>query len=235
VEAPASAYDPVHSWQLRASRLLRRNSFQTTRLDGLDDAARAQFFDKGVKHIANVAERIEAQTGLTLASSRALDFGCGVGRDTLPLAERCEHVYGLDISPAVLREADRNAKRLNLENVEWMQADRLAELSGQYDLVISFFVFQHIPSREGERVLATLLHGLRPGGAGAIHLTLRPNLRRLTPAYLYAVMNSYSLNRVARQLAYAGVIEWHAKLHSRQLPGSDRPAYDEVTIIFRKD
>ena len=50
----------------------------------------------------------------------ALDYGCGVGRLTLPLAERCEHVYGVDVSPSMLREAARNAARMGLPNVEWV-------------------------------------------------------------------------------------------------------------------
>jgi cyclopropane fatty-acyl-phospholipid synthase-like methyltransferase len=181
-----------------------------------------------------LAERIETQTGFTLDSHTALDFGCGVGRNTLALAERCEHVYGLDVSPAVLVEADRNAKRLNLSNVEWMDAGRLAELSGRYDLVISFFVFQHIASREGERILATLVRGLRPGGAAAIHVTLRPGFRGLSRSYLYNLMHSYSLNRLSKLLAHEGVAEWHAKMHGRPIAGTTRRTYDEVTLIFRK-
>jgi cyclopropane fatty-acyl-phospholipid synthase-like methyltransferase len=227
--------DPVRRWQLSVSRLVRRTDLATTRIDDLDATAREAVYERGRTHIAALAERMQSQTGFTLESHTALDFGCGVGKNVLALAQRCEHVYGLDISPAVLAEADRNAKRLNLDNVEWMDAGRLEGLSGRYDLVVSFFVFQHIASREGERILTTLVRGLRPGGAGAIHLTLRPSLRRIGRSYMYNLMNSYSLNRISKLLADEGITEWHAKMHGRPLAGEPRPTYDEVTLLFRKD
>ena len=231
-------YDPVHLSQRLlwgAAHLRRRDSGDTTRLDGMDEEARERFFKRGSKQIDTLAARMEAQTGFTLESRTALDFGCGVGRNTLALAERCGYVYGLDVSPAVLREADRNASLRNLKNVEWMDAGRLGELHGRYDLVISFYVFQHIPTREGERIIDTLVRGLRPGGAGAIHLTLPPKVRRLDRSYLYSRMNAYSLSRVGKVLADASVTEWHAKLHARPVPGTTERAYDEATLIFRKD
>jgi cyclopropane fatty-acyl-phospholipid synthase-like methyltransferase len=210
-------------------------------------SGREGFFDKGYKHAATLAATLETLTGAALESRRALDFGCGVGRLSLPLAERCEHVYGVDLSPALLREADSNARHMNLSNVEWVETGRLAELSGCYDLVVSQFVFQHIPVREGERIFATLLRGLRPGGVGNIHMVLRPShplteLFRLTKSdplahpfkqfrgWVYMLMRSYSLNGLARLLADAGVTEWYARF----TPGTPR-SYDAVNIIFRKD
>jgi cyclopropane fatty-acyl-phospholipid synthase-like methyltransferase len=228
-------HDPLRRLQLDISGLLRRNSFETTRLDKLDDAGRERHYRSGAEQIANLSERIRTQTGFVVDSCSALDFGCGVGRAVLPLAERCEHVYGLDVSPAVLREGERQARARNLSNIDWMDAARLPELAGRYDLVISFFVFQHIPSREGERIFAALLAGLRPGGAGAIHLTLAPKFRGSIRTYLYERMNSYSLSRLALLLGDAGVTEWHSRVHSRPAPADGRASHQDVTIIFRKD
>jgi 2-polyprenyl-3-methyl-5-hydroxy-6-metoxy-1,4-benzoquinol methylase len=232
-------HDPVHLSQLvvrRAAHLGRANgSADSTRLDGLDEDGRQRLYERGAEQVVSLAERIEALTGCTLEGRRVLDFGCGVGRNAIAFAERCEHVYGLDVSPAVLREADRTARSRNLANVDWMQADRLAELSGRYDMVCSFFVFQHIPPREGERILETLVRGLRSGGVGAIHLTVAPGLRRLDLGYLYRRMNSYSLSRVGKLLADSSVTEWHAKFHPRRAPGTSERSYEEATLIFRKD
>jgi len=227
------APDPVHQAQLQLSRarnVRHGRSEQGTRLDGLDGAGRERFFKTGSDQVANLAARIEAQTGFRLESSRVLDFGCGVGRTALPLAERCGHVYGLDVSPAVLREADRYAQSMSLSNVEWLMADELDNVLGRYDLVVSFWVFQHIPSREGERIFTKLVEGLIPGGAGAIHFTLKPSFRGLDLSYPYQLMNSYSLNRIGRLLAEQGITEWHAKWHARPASRS----YDNVTLIFRK-
>jgi 2-polyprenyl-3-methyl-5-hydroxy-6-metoxy-1,4-benzoquinol methylase len=246
-------HDPVHQSQLylrRVGQFLRGKGVlpkdsdspltpylaSTSAAPGetLDEAALERFFDTGYKQVARLAPEIEALMGGTLESRRALDFGCGMGRTALPLAERCEHVYGVDTSPAALRDADLNAKRMNLSNVQWMEAGRLAELSGRYDLVLSMWVFQHIPSREGERIFAALLRGLRPGGVGVIHVTLRfayspfRLVRDLDWSMSYMLMNSYSLNRLGRLLADEGVTEWRAKWHARR-------TYPSATIMFRKD
>ncbi len=137
-------YDPTTQWERYGAMdpyygVLSAPDFHRARLDA---AARARFFDTGRRQVAELAARIEAHTGSTLQARRALDYGCGVGRLTLPLAERCEHVYGVDVSPSMLHEADRNARHMSLGNVEWVPAHRLAELAGSYDLVQSSLVFQ---------------------------------------------------------------------------------------------
>jgi SAM-dependent methyltransferase len=214
-----------------------------------DGEALDRIFAVGEKQLERLAKEIELRTRCSLESRTALDFGCGRGRIAIPLAARCAHVYGLDVRPGILAQADRNAKLQRVENVEWLDAARLSELKGRYDAVVSLFVFQHIPSREGERILATLLDGMRPGGVGAIHFVLRPGdpvlrwlrwmrartsrnpfnvLRQLYWSYSYLSMGSYSLNRVARIFAGCGITDWHTNWHSRSGP------IDAVTIIFHK-
>jgi cyclopropane fatty-acyl-phospholipid synthase-like methyltransferase len=155
-----------------------------------------------------------------------------MGRMALPLAARCEHVYGLDVSPVQLREADRHARERGVSNVEWMDSRRLAELAGAYDLVISYWVFQHIPSREGERIFAQILKGLRHGGVGAVHFMLRMDsplrlIGRLDLGSTYAMVHSYSLHRLGELLAEAGIHDWTVRWHG------ERPRVD-AAIIFRK-
>jgi 2-polyprenyl-3-methyl-5-hydroxy-6-metoxy-1,4-benzoquinol methylase len=250
--------DPVRQSQLylrRAGRRLRGSAYDSTRIDDLDDVAREHFFEEGQARVRTLTRRIERYAGFQLEGQTALDFGCGVGRMTLAIAERCAHAYGVDVSPAVLRMADENAKRMNVTNVEWLPSERLAELDARYDLVVSMYVFQHIPSREGERLFSTLVRGLRPGGAGAIHVTVRPGQplarmsrwarnprqRTLNPltivrdwdwSYPYHVVHSYSLNRLGRLLAAEGVTEWHVHWHARR--GAGLSYYETATIVFRK-
>jgi 2-polyprenyl-3-methyl-5-hydroxy-6-metoxy-1,4-benzoquinol methylase len=250
--------DPVRESQMyvrRAAHLLHKKGVLTVgpnhKAPRLGGEASEQFYENGKRQLARLAREIEAHTGCTLESRRALDFGCGVGRVALPLAERCEYVYGLDVSRGALEGADASAKHRNLSNVEWLEADRLAELGGRYDLVISLLVFQHIPSREGEWIFDTLVRGLRPGGVGAIQLTLRPsrplagffhtrrksgsgganpmNLVRMWDwSYPYMLIHSYSLNRICQLLADAGALQSHVRWHP---PAG---AHDVVTIIFHK-
>jgi 2-polyprenyl-3-methyl-5-hydroxy-6-metoxy-1,4-benzoquinol methylase len=245
--------DPILQSQVllrRAGSRLRGYSLETTRLDGYDESRRDEFYETGRQQVVRLARRIEAASGTPLATLRVLDFGCGVGRMTLPFAERCAHAYGVDISPAVLREADAAARSMGIGNVEWLPFERLGELDGRYDVVVSMYVFQHIASREGERIFTNLVRGLTPGGVGAIDFTIRPvfplrgwwrrvkaadrtprgMIRALDYGYTYQVMYSYSLNRLGRILDAEGIYEWHVKWHTR----ADAVSYETATLVFRK-
>jgi 2-polyprenyl-3-methyl-5-hydroxy-6-metoxy-1,4-benzoquinol methylase len=220
----------------------------------LDSTRRGQFFATGRRQLDRLLGEIEQCTGAPPATTRALDFGCGVGRLTLPLAERCDHVYGVDVSTSMLQEAARNATEQNVNNVAWVETRQLAELSGQYDLVVSTIVFQHIPVREGERLFATLIQGLRPGGCGAISVTLGPGhpaarvlrwarksiplahnfvnvlVLRLNWSHPYMEVNAYSLNRLGALLAESGITQWHVRFRrARKWQG-----LSTASIIFRK-
>jgi cyclopropane fatty-acyl-phospholipid synthase-like methyltransferase len=232
---PFDPVDQIQQFARRAGGLAQRRAPEATRLDALDESARARVYEGGRLQVANLAERIRIHTGESLDGRTALDFGCGVGRMSLALAEFCEHVVGLDVSPAVLREADREARRRGRENVEWGPASSVAGYAGRYDLVVSLFVFQHIPSREGERIFETILKGLRPGGVGAVDFTLRPSGRRIDLQYLYMLTNSYSLDRLASLLARNGVATWDTRWHTRSESSAGGRTYDAATLVFRKD
>lgn len=236
----------------RAAPLLKRAGFVPTQSHArqrFEGEEREGFLERGRGELSLIATDIEIHTGGNTFDGRtALDYGCGAGRIALPLAQRCEHVIGLDITPEMLDAADRNAQREGVGNVEWLAAERLAELSGRYDAVISLWVFQHIPSREGERIFSQLVQGLRPGGVGAINMTLRPShpwrgllrgMLSLDRLYVYQVLHSYSLNRMGELLVDADINSWYLRWHARRggelMDAGTRRRHPTVTIVFRKD
>src|ERR1700679_3865078 len=93
-----------------------------------------EFFSTGVAEIASVMERTE-RWGLPQTRKRALDFGCGVGRLTQPLATHFEKVRGGAL-PAVMlvqarqfnRHGDRCQYVWNGEADLRMFADRSIDL-----------------------------------------------------------------------------------------------------------
>ncbi|MBO9671116.1 MAG: methyltransferase domain-containing protein [Sphingobium sp.] len=109
--------------------------------------------------------------------NRALDFGCGVGRLSLPLAAHFDEVLGLDISPAMLAEARTNAERAGIANLTLSRSDEaLSAADGSFDFVMSYMVLQHIPVARGMRIVERLLGLVARGGIAAIQFcTARPN------------------------------------------------------------
>lgn len=130
------------------------------------------FFATGENDIALALERVRAHVDASFEPTRALDFGCGVGRVAIPLARRAAHVVGVDVSAAMLEEARRNARRRGVGNVEFMQVDDgLSGLPGPFDFIHSLIVFQHIPVARGLLIFQRLLQLLQPGGVAALHFT----------------------------------------------------------------
>jgi len=137
------------------------------------DANRNEFFRSGEEQIASFIAKCEQRFG-PIERGRALDFGCGVGRLTLALAREFKDVVGLDISPSMLKEADRNAAELKQDRVTFALADdSLSNAPGSYDFVLTYIVLQHIPVSRGMRIIRNMLDKVKPGGGFVIHFSLR--------------------------------------------------------------
>ena len=149
---------------------------------GMDASARARFFSSGEVAIDAALATIRSLDP-SCRPRRALDFGCGVGRTTLALARRCEQVIGIDIAPAMLSEAARNAAAAGLTNLEWVQSDPgLTRLQGGFDLIYSSIVLHHIRAETGLPILRRLVSLLNPGGVIVFQVLYRLHQPKLVQA-----------------------------------------------------
>jgi len=77
---------------------------------------------------------------------RALDFGCGAGRSTRFLRELGLDVVGIDISRAMLKIARNTDQKGDYRLVREGDLSRLEK--GAYDIVLSAFTFDNVPTME---------------------------------------------------------------------------------------
>jgi SAM-dependent methyltransferase len=200
----------------------------------LDENQREAFFETGREHIASVMAIIKKHIDPNPAIKHALDFGCGVGRLLIPLADMAGEVTGVDVSPSMLREARKNLTACGKTNVHLIEADdELSKAGASYDFIHSFIVFQHIPVRRGEKLLERLLHHLSDGGMGALHFSCAREdhrrqwvlwVKKYIPLAAIAInlikgrrarapeihMHLYDLNRIMKILQDAGVGHVHS-------------------------
>ena len=146
-------------------------TFDKFKANNLDEKLKGEFFASGAEHIEFVARNFERHFGREFRPDRALDFGCGVGRLVIPLAERSERVTGVDISEHMLAEARKNCESRRIANVDLVQTEEFLTSDSYFDFVHSFVVFQHIEPRVGLRLVSNVLQRLKPGGIGALHFT----------------------------------------------------------------
>lgn len=111
------------------------------------------------------------RSGVSYASGRALDFGCGVGRLTQALAEHFEECDGVDIAGPMIDEARRINRhgdrcRYHVNDTANLQLFP----SASFDFVLSIIVLQHMEPRYAGAYIAEFLRVLRPGGVAGFQV-----------------------------------------------------------------
>jgi SAM-dependent methyltransferase len=226
--------------------------------ENLTAEARARFFQSGEDYVDYVLSTIRDHLTPSLEIRRALDFGCGVGRLTIPLARASGSVVGVDVSESVLEEAAANCHAHGITNAMFVASDdALTAVTEPVDFVHSFIVMQHIPPARGEAIFRRLIELLEDDGVGAIHFTCAWSSR--TPLYkrvlaggyltvpgLFGIrnvlkgrpfgerlmeMNRYDVTRLLRILHEAGCHRVHVRFTETDTYG--QPFYG-VILLFQK-
>jgi SAM-dependent methyltransferase len=155
-----------------------------------------EFMATGERHISEVMARAES-FGLPLGHDRALDFGCGIGRLTRPLAARFGEVVGIDISRPMIEQARKvNADLANCSFVHNVRPDLAVLADASFDFAYTNIVLMHLPSRRvAQAYLRELVRVLTPGGLLIFQMPARIAARhKLQPRRrLYGALRFLSL------------------------------------------
>src|SRR5262245_58806375 len=123
-----------------------------------------EFFRSGRAHVAHLLRSLE-NARATFEHGTCLDFGCGVGRLTIPLSESFAKTIGVDVASSMIdaarqfrRPGDRCEFRVNRD------PDLRQFPSATFDLVHSCLVLQHIPPDVSVRYVAEFFRVSKPGG-----------------------------------------------------------------------
>jgi SAM-dependent methyltransferase len=223
--------------------------FQTPHLS---QAALDEFFASGAEHLTAIVDIVRHHLRPDFQPRTSLDYGCGVGRITVPLARLCARVVGVDVSQSMLREARRNCETRGVSNVDLIRSDDLLSVVPEsFDFIHSFIVLQHIPPSKGELLIRTLIHRLAGEGVGVLQLTYYRRaspmrrvlhwMRRHVPGvhnvanlvqgrgvqYPLMDMYNYDLNRVLAILQELGCHECHVRF-------TDHGGHLGVVLFFVK-
>lgn len=162
-----------------------------------------EFFATGRLAIDGLMVYLE-NLGLDPPRGRALDFGCGVGRLTRPLAEHFEEVWGVDIAPSMLDLARKLSRHGEKCRFHLNEVDDLGGFAAEsFGFVLSLITLQHMRPRYAKRYLREFARLLATGGvlvfqAAGAHQGR--GLRRLAPA---------GLRRLYHRLKHRHAIEMH--------------------------
>lgn len=133
----------------------------------IDDAGKAAFYAEGEQDIAFARSSIVSHFG-QFTANHALDFGCGVGRLTAPMARHAGYVTGVDVAPGMRKLANEHFARMGIANA--IATDRIPD--HDLDWINSYIVFQHIRPALGVEILRALLSRLKPDGVTSLHFSI---------------------------------------------------------------
>lgn len=147
------------------------------------------------------------------AFGRVYDFGCGIGTDALYLAARGYDVTAVDVGGPVLDFARHRFRRRGLSAQFVESHSAVPEISGQYDAIVCFDVFEHLP--EPLAAARRLVSALRPGGVLLQRGGFGGSDER--PYHLQSGIERY------------GGIKWHIHLTGLGLVSSHEMGYRKVS------
>ena len=117
---------------------------------GRHDQDEAEFYATGAEVVKGLEwEMKRLPLGVDRRTRRALEIGCGPGRLMKPMSAHFGEIHGVDISTDMIALA--KARLLGVGHAHAhvaVNSDLGAFASESFDLVYSYAVFQHIPSRE---------------------------------------------------------------------------------------
>jgi len=129
------------------------------------------FFATGVNDVRGVMERLQS-FGLKPARTRALDFGCGVGRLTRALAPHFDEVVGVDVSDVMLEKAKTLRplpSNVVLRHNPTRELDCVARASVSFAL--SLIALQHVPEPAALSYIEGIGNALAVGGIAYLQIS----------------------------------------------------------------
>jgi SAM-dependent methyltransferase len=98
-------------------------------------------------------------------NEKVVVIGCGYGRESVHIARRVAHVWGIDVSQRILDKAVRYTRQHDVANFTTVLAENFSTtIPGGIDIVFSIVVFQHITRDLARNYLSLLGRKLAPTG-----------------------------------------------------------------------
>jgi len=110
--------------------------------------------------------------------SRILDIGCGTGHHVAKLTSSDFNVLGLDISPAMIKQAKTNYPKSNFEVGDAMNGSNFSPNAFTHIICMYFTIYYF---KDKDRFFENCYNWLMPGGYVVVHVVDRDNFDPILP------------------------------------------------------
>jgi len=137
-----------------------------------------EFFETGVSEVEDLMAYLE-KLGRAPPREKVLDFGCGVGRVTQPLAAYFDEVWGVDIAPSMIAWAEHfNGEGERCRYMVNVAEDLAVFADATFGLVYSKLTLQHLPPALAKKLIVEFVRVLHPRGVAVFQLPGEPERQR---------------------------------------------------------
>jgi SAM-dependent methyltransferase len=139
--------------------------------------------DKDYEAECDLIEQTFRQFGTGEVRS-VVDFGCGTGNHSIPLAHRGYHVTGVDLSAEMLRVARQKSTEAGVA-INWVEGDiRNVQAGGPFDAGLFMFAVLGylLPNEDVMAALANARRHIRTGGLLAFDVWYGPAVLNIRPS-----------------------------------------------------
>jgi SAM-dependent methyltransferase len=181
-----------------------------------------EFFASGDREITDLMRYLSG-VGVECARDRALDFGCGVGRLTQPLATYFTKVIGIDIAPSMIAQAQALDREDRCQFILNERADLSLFTDGEFDFIYCNIVLQHMRPVYSTAYIREFCRVLALGGVAVFQL----------PSKCHLATEPRSWKDVIRPLIPSPLLHWYRHSYRGvpvQAPPS-RPAQTEMYTV----
>jgi SAM-dependent methyltransferase len=124
-----------------------------------------EFFASGERDYEEFVAPVLKSLDFNPAGKTMLEVGCGVGRMTRALARRFAHVYALDVSAEMLKQAETYVPSPQVTFLLGDGAGFPMLESGVVDFAFSYITLQHVPTEPLVLgIVREMIRVLKPGG-----------------------------------------------------------------------
>jgi 2-polyprenyl-3-methyl-5-hydroxy-6-metoxy-1,4-benzoquinol methylase len=162
-----------HFAVLTESRFLRAN---------LTPEREREFFASGEAVASWMLAVIDAGLAPQFAPMSTLEYGCGLGRLALPLAQRPGSVTAVDRSPVMLELARREAAGRGLAHIAFETPAELFAAPRLFDLVVCYHVLQRLRPVDAMALVRRLIGLVGPGGVAVLQWPYRTSVPGIVAA-----------------------------------------------------
>jgi SAM-dependent methyltransferase len=172
-----------------------------------------------------------------------LDVACGPGILACALAARAGHVTGIDITPAMIAQAEARQETNGLANMAWRVGDATALPfeDDRFDRVTTRYSFHHMP--DPEAALAEMKRVCRPGGRiVVIDATPAPGtqrdydeMERLRDPSHTSALTLEALRRIGQEVGLTELLVDGYRLEALLAPLADSADMPALTALFEAD